>query len=110
MTLPQAATKSRTNFSFASSLAYTSASARSSEFEPKTSSAAVAVQAAGGRLAQAARAPGISDLQVEAEAGVYSNLVQPVPQRHVEAVAAVEAGDLLLGRERGEAVGVGVQP
>ena len=38
MTFVQAATKSLTNFSFASSAAYTSATARSSEFEPKTRS------------------------------------------------------------------------
>ena len=43
MTLDQAAAKSRTSFSFASSQAYTSASARSSEFEPKTRSTRVPV-------------------------------------------------------------------
>ena len=40
----QAATKSATNFSFASSLAYTSARARSSELEPKMRSTLVPVQ------------------------------------------------------------------
>src|SRR5581483_5306993 len=43
MTLSQAATKSCTNVSCASSAAYTSASARSCECEPKTRSTAVAV-------------------------------------------------------------------
>ncbi len=43
ITLSQAATKSFTNFSCASSLAYTSAIARSSELEPNTRSARVAV-------------------------------------------------------------------
>ena len=43
ITLTQAATKSRTNFSCASSAAYTSASDRSTELEPKTRSTAVAV-------------------------------------------------------------------
>src|SRR5581483_9157787 len=43
ITLFQAATKSRTNFSFASSHPYTSESARSWAFEPKTRSTAVAV-------------------------------------------------------------------
>jgi hypothetical protein len=41
--LVQAATKSFTNFSLASPLAYTSASARSCELEPKTRSTEVAV-------------------------------------------------------------------
>jgi hypothetical protein len=43
MTLTQAATKSRTNFSCPSSQAYTSATARSWEFEPKMRSTAVPV-------------------------------------------------------------------
>src|SRR6266542_7104448 len=43
ITLAHAATKSCTNFSFASSLAYTSARARSSEFDPKTRSARLPV-------------------------------------------------------------------
>ena len=43
ITLSHAATKSRTNFFFASAQAYTSATARNSEFEPKTRSARVAV-------------------------------------------------------------------
>ena len=43
MTLVQAATKSWTNFSWASSLAYTSARARSCEFDPKMRSTGVAV-------------------------------------------------------------------
>src|SRR5206468_13053929 len=43
MTLSHAATKSRTNFSFESFWAYTSERARSTEFEPKTRSTAVAV-------------------------------------------------------------------
>ena len=44
MTLSQAATKSATNCSEASSEPYTSAMARSWEFEPNTRSTAVAVQ------------------------------------------------------------------
>src|SRR5215468_2426186 len=44
ITLTHAATKSFTNFSFASSLAYTSATARSSEFDPKTRSTRLPVQ------------------------------------------------------------------
>lgn len=43
ITLVQAAAKSSANFCLASSLAYTSASARSCEFDPKTRSTAVAV-------------------------------------------------------------------
>ncbi len=43
ITLSQALTKSRTNFSWASSSAYTSEIPRSWEFEPKTRSTAVAV-------------------------------------------------------------------
>ncbi len=43
ITLVQAAAKSSANFCFASSLAYTSESARSCEFDPKTRSTAVAV-------------------------------------------------------------------
>ena len=44
MTLSQALTKSRTNFSLASSAEYTSAMPRRIEFEPKTRSTAVAVR------------------------------------------------------------------
>src|SRR5438477_11483688 len=44
ITLAHAATKSRTNFSFESSHAYTSARARSCDLEPKTRSTAVAVR------------------------------------------------------------------
>ncbi len=43
ITLSQAVTKSVTNFSFASALAYTSANALNSELEPKTKSTVVAV-------------------------------------------------------------------
>jgi hypothetical protein len=44
MTLSHAATKSRTNFSFASDAAYTSEMPRRTEFDPKTRSTAVAVR------------------------------------------------------------------
>jgi hypothetical protein len=44
MTLSHAATKLRTNFTFESALPWTSARARSSEFELKTRSTRLAVQ------------------------------------------------------------------